>query len=424
MQLSSKQKISIISGIIALLVGIGVWYFFPSDEYDVLEATEVTPVAPESADDIRIRHINLIGRSLRQALSRGSEIPLPEEALQVDFEEITLVYQGKAGKDLFDFLGLNDLVDPATNARYDFALSADKKEYEIVAYLDDVQRSNMHLDKAVFYSAGSESDLFVRDFAGSIVNRSKAWAAIIDIASSEIRKKTGIPTLKSCKDIYAFKSTIATPKSGTYIIDIDGRDTKVFCDMQTDGGGWTLFYANNGYEDSPIAKSYVDMRDTMKTDPILDLSNYDNKHLAWLLDFTHFTEQWASEVLIRNRTGDIKKWAKFTFSTSRALEWALGPLVLWKTENGCVVLPRRATWSIQSNDAKVRHEKLTQIMNHAGTSWGVSHEKYPCNFFVNWSNPHIAFYTASRADYINRARSNDVVNGNWWKGNEYRYFIR
>jgi hypothetical protein len=50
--------------------------------------------------------------------------------------------------------------------------------------------------------------------------------------------------------------------------------------MQTDGGGWTLFYANNGYEDSPIAKSYVDMRDTMKTDPILDLSNYDNKHLA------------------------------------------------------------------------------------------------------------------------------------------------
>jgi hypothetical protein len=56
---------------------------------------------------------------------------------------------------------------------------------------------------------------------------------------------------------------INKPKSGLYIIDIDGHETKVFCDMQTDGGGWTLFYANNGHPESPIKKSYVEMRDTM-----------------------------------------------------------------------------------------------------------------------------------------------------------------
>jgi hypothetical protein len=34
----------------------------------------------------------------------------------------------------------------------DYALSGDKNTYELVAYLDDVQRSNTFLDKAAFYS--------------------------------------------------------------------------------------------------------------------------------------------------------------------------------------------------------------------------------------------------------------------------------
>jgi hypothetical protein len=166
------------------------------------------------------------------------------------------------------------------------------------------------------------------------------------------------------------------------------------------------------------------MRDTMKTDPILDLSNYDNKHLAWLLDFTKFTEQGASQILIRNRSGDIKKWVKFTFSTSRALEWALGPLVLWKTEYGCVDLPRRATWSIENNDMKIKYQKLAQIMNHKGTSWWVSHEKYPCNNLFLPEHPHIAFYSSFDSKMNNRSRSNDSIGGDWWWQNEYRYFLR
>lgn len=382
------------------------------------------PVVSENNDDIRIRHLTLIDKALKEVILRKSPLPLPENALRVNFEELSIVYQGKAGKDFFDALGLNDLVDPVSGRRYDYALSGDKNTYELVTYLDDVQRSNTFLDKAAFYSVWSMPKLFIRDFAGNIISREQIGTVTMDMAQSGIRNKIWFAPLRSCKEIYNLKGSLMQPKSGVYTIEINGRDTKVFCDMQTDGGGWTLFYANNGNKDSPIAKSYVEMRDTMETSPLLDLSQYDDQYLAGLLNYKHFTELGASEILIRNRTGDVKKWVKFTFSAYRALEWALGSLVLWKTEYGCIDVARRGTWSIVSSDKTINYENLTQIMNHGGTSWGVSHENYSCNAVYEQMSPFIAFYHARDSKYMSRTRSVDGIWGKWWWNNEYRYFIR
>lgn len=421
----TKKQIIFISSSLTLLLIVGVWFFFfrtpdtDSDSSSVIEK----PEKQESADDIRIRHMNLIKKSLDTALAQGRKIPLPANAVEIHFGSTPLVYQGETSEFFYDAIGLNPLLDPVTQKPYAYALSHDATKYQFFAQLDDVQRGNFSTTTMV-YSVW-ETGLFVQDNEGNIITLEKARRPSIDISVSETRRTVWLDTLKSCREILVLKNMVTAPKSGVYTIDIDGRDTRVFCDMQTDGGGWTLFYANNGYEDSPIQKSYVQMRETMKTEPILDLSDYNDTYLAGLLDYSHFTQNGATEVLIRNRVSpDQKKWVKFTFSTARTLDWALGPLVLWKTDSGCINLPRRDTWIITNNNHTLLYVDLRQVLSYEGTGWGVSHLKNLCNGFTKWDHPHIGFYNVLDSRFENRVKSDDGIGGKWWPGNEYRYFFR
>lgn len=425
---SRKNLIIVWFILLAVLTGLWVWFFvFRAVDSWKLSSEDSGDIATveEKPDQIRIRHLNLIKQYLQVALQRWVELPLPEDTLEITFGDIPLGFKGRMPSALYDAIGLNILLDPKTGESYFYALSPDKKTFEIMAFLDSGDFSRTTFWNRPIYSAWTAtSELFLVDASNTplVMKKLKPWK--LDISDMDVRKSIGFETLKSCLDIYNINNPIIQRRSGVYNIDVNGKKTEVFCDMQTDGGGWTLFYANNGHPDSIIKKSYVEMRDTLETQPLDALSKYDDPNLAGLLNYHHFTTSGSTKILIRNRVGDVKRWVKFSFSTSRALEWALGPDVLWNTEEGCLQLPRRATWSIVNNDKKILYDNLTQMMNYRGTSWGVSHEKFNCNTIEGNLNPFMAFYLANRDDAANRTRSNDAIWGTWWGDNEYRYFIR
>lgn len=385
----------------------------------------VSSLKSTDADITRIAHLSLSKERIDDAVRRWVNIPLPTNALELSYGDIKLGYQWRAGKDLFLALGIEFLKDPETGDMYHYFIRPDTKEYEIVALLNDSQYANFKIWEKPAYSLGSSKWHMLVINSGKnkweLVSSILKNAQKVDLGNEAKREQIGWKAQKSCQEILE-KQPDST--SGKYVIEVENKLLTVYCDMKTSWGGWTLFYANNGHPASEIKMSYREMRDGLETLPTAQLADYDNPNLSGLLNYAYFTNLGAKEILIRNRTGDPTKWVKFSFSTSSTLSWALSDRVLGKSNKWCSDIPGEASWSIINQDGKIKYDNLTAIMNHKGTSWGVSHENYWCNEYIGNANPHLGFYSANDSTDGGRTRGTDGVWGAWGWENEYRYFIR
>lgn len=75
--------------------------------------------------------------------------------------DIKIGYQGVAGDNFYDAIGLTYLLDPVTQLPYNYYVSADATDYKIFAYVnEEINKNNVIGDKFVF-SVGTKGDFLL-----------------------------------------------------------------------------------------------------------------------------------------------------------------------------------------------------------------------------------------------------------------------
>jgi len=113
--------------------------------------------------------------------------------------------------------------------------------------------------------------------------------------------------LETCEDCEAILTADSTSTDGVYTIDLDGTGTssfEVWCDMTTDGGGWTLFWWYEGTGGATMSG----VTDTLGESELWDCDPSSDVQCLSPMPISSPTE-----LLVTNQTGN---WAVWEFDSS------------------------------------------------------------------------------------------------------------
>ena len=217
-------------------------------------------------DTNRISQLKSIsdGLTLYQATA---QLPLPNDKVEIQQDWTVIWYQWYAGENVTGKIEYSaEWMDPKDGVLFTYAITKERKSFALMAFLEEENgldwlvywnTTYASYENRIPYVTGRKIGVILDETNSPIqenVDIQTQWYInIIDVwsnefqaylSNNEIYSGTGwalrsISTKFDCKRLKDMKWSLP---SGIYGIDPDGNGitTNVYCDMETDWGGWTL----------------------------------------------------------------------------------------------------------------------------------------------------------------------------------------
>ncbi len=320
--------------------------------------------------------------------STANNLPIPEENVEVTIGTNLIGYQGYAGANILETINFTKWgLDPKDNTYFSYYLTRDRRFFQLMWFLEEsADLTTSKNQKSSPLSRGTEGDIFVnKTYAVNLQDRipTVSWKKLgiltddkntpiqelgWDVDLSAAASATHIARLTNDDSVTGDSLLSINPKasckrlkqmngrvqSGTYKINPTwDNEIEVYCDMETDGGGWTYFVVldtdegflyqddfwwdeNYAWTDLILDVSWVlnqGVYSAFYSLPVEEVSFYTNDgwyssydlndwfkwhHMAWLISQVSLAN-WATQasflnsthtaVLVWNKTSSIK-WSK------------------------------------------------------------------------------------------------------------------
>lgn len=237
---------------LVVFIALVVWFLTYSDN------------KKEVRDTVRIYQINEITRSLEENYTINTIYPTPDDFIEIKNGDKTLTKQGYYGKNVSTEIWMFEMFDPNEKSpvyftKYTYSVNADNSLFQVMSFMEKTDDETLKTsNKRYPLSSGKDVGILVDAEKNIPVQWLKTVFNISDIKTTyfwyfwpsiklEINKDNykaftmywKETTFTSCKDIL----DVWVTKNGFYYINPNGRKLmRVYCDLTSDGGGWTRLY--------------------------------------------------------------------------------------------------------------------------------------------------------------------------------------
>ena len=227
-------------------------------------------------DTNRVSQLKAIWDSLHLYTTKSS-LPLPDDKINITTDWSNIIsYQWYAWKNVIEAIWYtSEWKDPQDNTYFSYVVTKDRKYFQLLAYLEEeketTQLNSLNLVNAIDYEIRyphvewsklwillTDTNQPIHEVETTIdLSSAPSWTkSILSNWETQTWSLTSINPLASCKRLY---ETRWKREDWVYTIDPEWNWTwfKVYCDMNTDWGGWTLVAYNKSNSSAVFDKDFM-----------------------------------------------------------------------------------------------------------------------------------------------------------------------